>query len=336
MIPNHASSFFPCFLLLAPLAAQDAIQLQSPTTGKVAFVQRAKQAQNIDAGGQQMEANQELTHHYTVEVTKVAEDGKRTFTVTIDRVNGSIDVPMAGTIAFDSASKETESEGEGDDGAMGGMGMPSGATMTAGLKEIAGKQFTATVGADGTIHGTAGFDEARKAAEKKLGMAGQFLNSAMSERSLQNLVRGAIGHLPTAAVAPGATWETKIEAGTGITTEQSLKLTLVKADADAAEISYSGSVAKKEGGGRGPMADATVENGKVSGVAIISRKDGFAMSLKSTSSMTLLTENEMVGEMSIEMKLSTEVMRADDAAKTEAAKTALPAKSEPAKPATGK
>lgn len=333
MIQTHATSFLPCLLLLAPLAAQDAITLQSPTTGKVAFVQRAKQAQNIDAGGQQMEANQELTHHYTIEATKVAEDGMRTYTVMIERVHGSIDIPMAGNIQFDSASKATEGGGDDEGGDMSAMGLPSSATMTAGLKEIAGKSFTATVAKDGTIQGTAGFDEARKAAEKRLGSAGQFLNSAMSERSLQNLVRGAIGHLPTAAVAPGATWETKIEAGSGITMEQSLKLTLAKVTDDTAEITYGGTVAKKEGGARGPMGDATVEDGKISGTAVVSRKDGFTQSLKSTSSMTLLTENEMVGEMSIEMKLTTEVTRATAATETkpEATKATEPAKTDAGK-----
>ena len=165
MKPLHVSSLFPALLLLAPLAAQDSIQLQAPKSGKVSFVQLGRQEQNIDAGGQQMEVVQELTHHFTIEVTGVAEDGKRTYTVVINRVNGKLDIPMAGAIEFDSASKPEEATEEADDeGPMGGMGMPSGAKLAAGLREIAGKSFTADVAADGSILGVAGFDEARKAA----------------------------------------------------------------------------------------------------------------------------------------------------------------------------
>jgi hypothetical protein len=329
MKPLHVSSLFPALLLLAPLAAQDSIQLQAPKSGKVSFVQLGRQEQNIDAGGQQMEVVQELTHHFTIEVTGVAEDGKRTYTVVINRVNGKLDIPMAGAIEFDSASKPEEATEEADDeGPMGGMGMPSGAKLAAGLREIAGKSFTADVAADGSILGVAGFDEARKAAKKAFGMAGQMMEGAINDRGLQNLVRGAIGYLPKEAVAAGATWETKVDAGSQMPMEQSLKMTLGTVGADEVDVAYSGESKMKEGA-RMPMPDAEVEGGKIEGSAKISRKDGFTISSKQTSNMSIFATNEMVGEMTIELKLITEVKRAD-AAKAET-KAAEPAKSEPAK-----
>lgn len=318
MKPLHVSSLFPALLLLAPLAAQDPIQLQAPKSGKVSFVQLGRQEQNIDAGGQQMEVVQELTHHFTIEVTGVAEDGKRTYTVVIDRVHGKLDIPMAGAIEFDSASKAEEGgadEAADDEEGMGGMGIPSGEKLSAGLRELAGKTFTAEVQADGSILGVAGFDEARKAAKKALGMAAQMMDGAISDRGLQGLVRGAIGHLPKEAVAAGASWDTKVDAGSQMPMEQALKLTLGKVEADAVEITYAGESKMKEGA-RMPLPDAEVEGGKIEGKATISRKDGFTIASKQTSNMSIFGENEMVGQMTIELKLITETKRAD-AAKAE-------------------
>lgn len=335
MKPLHVSSLFPSLLLLAPLAAQDAIQLQPPKTGKITFVQVGTQEQNINAGGQEMNVTQEMTHHFTIEVTGVAEDGKRMFTVTIERVSGKLDVPMAGAIEFDSAAKAEEATEEaGEDGPMGGMGLPSGDKISAGLREIAGKTFTAEVGADGTIAAIAGFDETRKAAKKAFGgQAAQMMEGAFQDRGLQGLVRGAIGHLPKEAVAAGAAWETKNDVGGQLPMEQALKITLAKADAAIAELTYAGESKVKEGA-RMPMPGAEVEGGKVEGKATISRTDGFAIHSKITSNMSIFAENEMVGEMTIEMKMTSETKRAD-AAKTETKKEEAP--KEPAKtPEAGK
>lgn len=332
MTPNQISSFLPCLLLLAPATAQDPITLETPKTGKVAFVQRSKQEQNIDAGGQQMEAAQELTQHYTIEATKVGDDGKRTYTITLQRVHGKIDIPMAGGVDFDSEAKAADgAKDEGDDM---GMGLPSASSINAALKELVGKPFTAEVGADGVIHGTAGFDEPRKAAEQKLGAGAGMMASMMSDRSLHNLVRSAIGHLPGKPAKLGDSWETKVEAGTAFPMEQLLKLKLESSDGDTTKVGYTGTIAMKEGAARGGNGDATVENGKVEGSIVTSRKDGFTNSLKSVSSMTLLTENPMVGEMSIEMKQTVEVMRAD-AVKSEA-KPVETKTEEPKKPDAGK
>lgn len=335
MKPLHVSSLFPSLLLLAPLAAQDAIQLQPPKTGKIAFVQVGTQEQNINAGGQEMSVLQQMTHHFTIEVTGVAEDGKRTFTVTIDRVSGKLDVPMAGAIEFDSAATAEEATEEaGEDGPMGGMGLPSGEKISAGLREIAGKTFTAEIGADGTIAGIAGFDETRKAAKKAFGgPAAQMMEGAFQDRGLQGLVRGAIGHLPKEAVATGAAWETKNDVGGQLPMEQALKITLADADASKVELTYAGESKVKEGA-RMPMPGAEVEGGKVEGKATISRTDGFAIHSKITSNMSIFAENEMVGEMTIEMKMTSETKRAD-AAKTETKKVEAP--KEPAKtPEAGK
>lgn len=325
MTPNQIPSLLPCFLFLTPLCAQDPITLQTPTTGKVAFVQRSKQEQNIDAGGQQMELSQQLSHHFTIEASKVGDDGKRTYTVTLHRVTGKLDVPMAGVIEFDSdaeASKEPADEG------MEGMGLPSAGVVNAALKELVGKSFTAEVDADGTIHGTAGLDAARTAAEQKLGPAAGMMGSAMSDRALHNLVRASLGHLPAKPAKLGDTWDSKVEAGSTFPMEQSLKVKLDSADADAAKVTYTGTIAMKEGAARGQNGDASLENGKVEGAMTLSRKDGFTQSMKSTSSMTLLTENPMVGEMSIAIKQTIELARADAAAKADA----KPTEAKPAEP----
>lgn len=333
MTPNQIPSFFPRLLLLSPLfplqflSAQEPVILETPKTGKVAFVQRARQEQHIDAGGQQIEMSQELTHHFTVEATKVGEDGKRTFTVSMQRVHGKFDVPMAGGVDFDSDAKEGEG-GEASD-EMEAMGMPSASSINAALKEIVGKSFTAEVSADGTIHGTAGFDAVRKLAETKLGQSAPMLASAMSDRALQNLVRAALGHLPKQPAKPGDSWEAKVESGSNLPMEQSLKLKLDEADTESAKVSYTGTIALSQGGAaRGGEGGPTIEDGKLDGSLVLSRKDGFTKMLKSVSSMTLLTESPM-GEMAVEMKQTLEVSRAD------ATKAEAPTKTE-AKPDAGK
>jgi hypothetical protein len=105
-------------------------------------------------------------------------------------------------------------------------------------------------------------------------------------------------------------------------------MTLGTVGADEVDVAYSGESKMKEGA-RMPMPDAEVEGGKIEGSAKISRKDGFTISSKQTSNMSIFATNEMVGEMTIELKLITEVKRAD-AAKAET-KAAEPAKTEPAK-----
>ncbi len=335
MKPLYVSSLFPSLLLLAPLAAQDAIQLQPPKSGKIAFVQLGKQEQNINAGGQEMNVTQEMTHHFTIEVTGVADNGTRTFTVTIERINGKLDIPMAGEIEFDSAAKaDGATEEEGEDGPMGGMGLPSGTKISAGLRELAGKSFTTEVSADGTIVGIAGFDEARKAAKQAFGgPAAQMMEGAFADRGLQGLVRGAIGHLPKEAVSAGSEWETKNDVGGQLPMEQSLKITVAKLDAATAELTYAGESKVKEGA-RMPMPGAEVEGGKVEGKATISRADGFTIHSKISSGMSIFAENEMVGEMTIEMKMTSETKRAD-AAKAEPKQDE--AQKEPAKtPEAGK
>jgi hypothetical protein len=232
-----------------------------------------------------------LAHGFTPEQFRATPV---TWTVINTNSPLQLDIPMAGAIEFDSASKPEEATEEADDeGPMGGMGMPSGAKLAAGLREIAGKSFTADVAADGSILGVAGFDEARKAAKKAFGMAGQMMEGAINDRGLQNLVRGAIGYLPKEAVAAGATWETKVDAGSQMPMEQSLKMTLGTVGADEVEFAYSGESKMKEGA-RMPMPDAEVEGGKIEGSAKISRKDGFTISSKQTSNMSIFATNATV------------------------------------------
>ncbi len=304
-------------LVGASLVAQDKVQLTAPTSGKVSFMQKGRQEQNIDAGGQQVEMVQELIQLFTIEALGADEAGKRSYKVTIDRVYGKLDIPMMGPIEFDSTKKDgAEDEEEDDDGGFGGMGMPSGPALSKGLREIAGQSFTAEVDADGTVLGTKGFEEVRKKAKKAFGMGGQMMEGSVNDRALENLVRSAVGNLPKGEVAAGDSWETKQAAGSSMPMEQSLKFEVKSATADAAQIAVSGQMSAKEGE-KGPMGEMEIEGGKIEGEVQISRKDGFVARSKTTATMTIVVDNPMAGEMAIEMKLINEVMRADAAPKAE-------------------
>ena len=94
----------PLFLI-APLAAQQVELKFAPKKDAPVWFQRTvKQAQNIDLGGQEMESGGTIDWAYQVLVKSVADDGTVGLEVRIERIKGSISVPMMGDFEFDSAT----------------------------------------------------------------------------------------------------------------------------------------------------------------------------------------------------------------------------------------
>jgi len=309
--PRLALSFVPCLLLALPLAAQDPIQLTPAAAGaSQAFTQKVTQKQNFDVGGQSMEANQETVADFVATITAVAEDGVRSVKVVLVRIHGSFEIPMQDAIEFDT-------------------GKPAAADQSglqAGVATLAGKEFTAKIGADGKVTDIAGFADTAAAARKAAGDQAQFVESMVADNTLAGFVRGAIGPLPKEAVAIGAKWSRAEDSGTTILMKRTMEYALAKADADTAEITVTGTLVAKEGSApKGQMADAKVENGKIEGKTIVSRKDGFAVRSDVKSTFTVVA---MGGQMEIDIAIQTAVERAGSkpAAKAEPAADPKPAK----------
>jgi hypothetical protein len=195
-------------LLLASTAfAQGEVDLR--TTAKkgssVWLVQETKQEQNIDMGGQQMEAGNTVTRTIHVTIKDIDDKGNLIVETKIARVQGAVTMPMIGDSEFDSA-EPAEAEEEND-----GMGNMAG-MMTKALMAGAGKTFTAKVDPHGKVLEL--LDGAKEIVES--GKDGAMGASGLDEAALKQIVSGAFGELPSKPVAVGGKWEHEYNAVTDI------------------------------------------------------------------------------------------------------------------------
>lgn len=284
-------------LLLAPLAAQAPIALVPAVGAKASFVQKTNQTQLIATGGEEAEVKQVLTQEFTLEVTAVGADGARTVKIAFGRVQGAFTMPGQDEVTFDSGKKVDGAEG-----------------AQAAVALLPGKEFTAKVGADGAILECSGLGDTAKQAREAAGAQAQMLESVLADRALGHLARAALGPLPKAPVAVGATWERTEESGNAILLERALKCTLTKADATTAEIAVTGTIAAKKGG-KGPMADAKVEDGKYEAKTTVSLQDALPTHTETKSSLSVIAQmmgNELAMDLDIQVTI-------DRAAPTDAA-----------------
>ena len=319
---------FSLFAALLPaIAAQDKVDLKiaAKKGDSCAFTAKSNQKQSVDLGGQQMDMTQQITQDLVVRVTDTAADGSLVVAVEIQRIRGSFDNPMSGSLEFDTAppadaKKPADAKGGGDDDDDGGgMGMPSAGTLRRTMSELC-KTFTAKVTAYGKVTEVTGIDEALKAARNKAGFAAMMLSGMLNEGAVKQLISAAFGPLPKEPVAVGGGWDAdplENKGGGGVSTSRQLTMKLAKADADTAEITVSGTISqlkdgdKKEGDkkdakdadesesaaqARQTMADAKIEHGKIAGTVTVSRKDGFVLGSETKMSMDITAPNPMSGD----------------------------------------
>jgi hypothetical protein len=303
---RFAVPFVPCLLLLLPLAAQDTFQLAPAAGASMSFAYKLTQKQEFDAGGQQGEVNQEIAADYVATIMAIAEDGTRSVKIAFGHIRGKLETPMQDPVEFDTAKTAADQEG-----------------VQAGVAALVGKEFTAKIGFDGKVTDIAGFTDAAAAARKAAGQQARLLDSIVTDNALANLVRGAIGPMPKEPVAVGAKWKRSEDSGNTLQTTRTMEYSLAKADADTAEIAATGTLASKAGTeGKGELAGAKIEDGKIEGKTIMSRKDAFPVRSDSKATFTVVA-------MGAEIDITIQIVVERAAAKP--AKAEAPADPKPAK-----
>jgi hypothetical protein len=350
---NHQKllSLVTALALCAPGFAQGEIDLKVSTKkgASVWLVEETKQSQVIDMQGQEMETSQVSTKFLQMTIKDVDDKGVMTVETKIVRISGSMGLPMGmGDMEFDSAAPESEEEE--DDGGMG-MGAMMG-NMKKALMAGAGKAFTAKVDAKGKVVEL--MDDAKELLKESSGGSGRMMGGGqMTEESLKEVVSSAFGELPEKPLAVGGKWERKeTETAGRMPSQNTLELTLAKADAESFEITVAGTVDKPatapdaagdkiEGDDeqaemqREMMKSMKIKNGKITGAYRVSRTDGFITESTNTVSMDVEMSAGPMGDMAMTMKVSKSLKRTTaDAA---APKKAEPKKDEakPAAPTTG-
>ncbi len=369
---NHVTlPLFVFSVLLAPIAAQKVALKQTAKQGTAAaFVVKNNVNQAIDLGGQQMDMGQNMTHHFTVKVATVAADGTCTVDLNISRIVGSMEMPMMGSIDFDTNppaagkdGKEAKEE-EPEDGGMGGMGLPSGASIRTALLSFVGKTFTAKVDPQGKVQEVTGMAEALEQAKSK-GGGSMMISNIMDKDAVLQLFEHAFGDLPKDDKAVGESWTgTETKKRKGMPMKSLTTMTLNKFDGEVAEVAIVGTIASASGpskldaakpdaakpdaakpGAAKPdaakpdaakpdaakpenqtegdddddetdqarqvMENAKIENGKISGSMLISRKDGLVVRSETKTSMEITAPSPMGGgEMTISVTSTLLVERA--------------------------
>jgi hypothetical protein len=328
MKPTSILSSLPLSLLLltATTAAQDGaldLRVTAKKGSSVWLTQENAQEQIMDMGGQEIEVSHTTVHTLHLTVKDVDEKNGLVVEMNIARIHGSISSPMGGDMEFDSAAPA----GEGGDEE--GMGMPSPAMIGKALTALAGKSFTAKVDSFGKVTSMEGAAEVLAEAKK----VGRGMGGNVSEQTLKNFVEGAFGEFPDKPVAIGATWNRE-KPTTSDAPGTKLQLTLAKADADAFEVTATGTLenpadAKPAEGGHGERRSMQemmkIKNSKISGAQRVSRQDGFVLEARTEVSMDADMEGPM-GEMSATIKSIKTTKRTT-------AEAAMPKKAEPAKDA---
>jgi len=294
----------------------------------VYFKTTTNMEQNIDMGGQPMEMGNQIMQTTEVKVVDVDDKGVVTVDVKIHAVRGTMAMPMGmGDLEFDSTKKEEPADA--DEG--GGM-MPNMAGVKQALTALAGKTLRAKVAGNGELIEVTGITELVQEAQKKAGrMGAQMLGGSLNEGVIKRNIQDCFGTLPKEPTALGGTWKKQSsQAGSrGMPMLFDVTLKLERADAERAAIQATGTIAiapKKEDAKdetkkkkedkegeedemaavqREMMANLKVENGKVTGLAEVSRKDGMVIKSTSEMAMDLSMPGPMGGDMKIQQKSKT-------------------------------
>lgn len=315
-------------LCVAPagLVAQDKVDLAVTSTKNLTlwFQETQVMEQTIEFSGQEQQVSGTTHHVLSVAVEDIDADGRLHLAVKIERIHGSMTVPMMGDLEFDSAKPAAEEEDDG--GGMFGMG-----NMTKAMTAGAGHAFKAVVGRDGKVVELKD-TEKLLAESKKSGGGMRGPGGGMNEAGLTRRVEGLFGLRPAEAVAVGSKWphqETEKDGPFAMTVTR--EVTLAKVEGDQFVLESTGSASKSEADPakqpatktegddesedddarqREMLANMKIEGSKASGTSTISRKDGFMVRGAGETSMTMKMPSPMgAGEMTIDMKFKTTLER---------------------------
>jgi hypothetical protein len=285
-------------------------------------------AQNIDMGGQSMEMSN--TVHQTLAAKVLSADDKGVkVEFEVCRTAGSMTMPMMGDVEFDSWTQKNDKEAsdeEGDD-----FGMPNMDAIGKMMTSAAGRKFVATVDARGEITAIDGVKEAVEAAKQKGGGMGRMMRGLVSEDSLRQVFAATLLRCPAEAVVVGGQWERSEKRSADMPLDNKIKATLERVADDQVTLKIEGTVSKPpDEAGKGEakgektegetdeeasmrkemMEKMTITDGSVTGSVTASRKDGFLLSGKSVTKMTMTMPSPMGGgEMTIESEVSNLVKR---------------------------
>ncbi len=298
------------------------LAVQAKAGAKASFRNENIQKQLIAAMGRETETK--LTTDYDVEVVSAGADGNTKVKLTWRRISGSLSSPMGGGVEFDSAAKDPG----GDDPMLGGV-------IDAFLGMV-GKSVELTVGADGEVTDKKPVTKLIESLTEGVdGMGRMMVQGLLSDTSIAGQAE-VFGKYPTEPVAVGGTWkhENKMGGRGGMKMKSDVVVKLTALDADTCRMSVEGAIAIDKSktaaastdGGDDPQAemmrkmmeDATIENGKVKGEAVVSRKDGMLQSSSNATSMDIAMPNPMGGDepFIVKVEQTTKVSRREATADT--------------------
>jgi hypothetical protein len=290
--------------IIAQGEAYDLATTAKPDTS-VWFLEIETNSQTIDMAGQMMETAQTVKRKFRIDIQSVDDDGVRQVEVEVFRIYGKMDLPMMGSLKFDSLKTIDNSD---FDGGMMGLDVDE---MTKSLTDIGGRKFMAKVDRFGRAKGM----------PKLLGDKEE-VNITLADQA-KKLVEAAFGHRPTEQTAVGGKYKFADVGGSGrLAMENKVEATLVKVDADSFLMKFSGVVAKGsvdtgEDEGQSEDADMAAEllagmevsNGKIEGGQKLSRKDGLVTTSNLKATADVSVESQM-GAMQMTTLATTVLARA--------------------------
>lgn len=288
MAAMHLPAFRSLALSLIATAPVFAQQVDMRTTAKkgasVWLLQEQVATRAIEMMGQEVENTETTRRVLHVTVDDVDAEGNLTVTTRLVRIHGSVkssDERMS-DLSFDSAKPFEEPEND-----------PTGGMMSMMLKRMtqgAGKSFVAKVDPFGKV--MAMIDTKAMGAEGEL--------PALPDETLGVLVEAAFGNRATKPLALQDSWnhESTEQGAQGLVVMKA-KLVLAKAEAEAFEITSTGTIEKQpepttaagdeedENPFKAMRRSMKLSNGKAVGASKLSRTDGFLLEGKLETSMDI-------------------------------------------------
>lgn len=332
---NHTLRTFAFLPVLSALAAaQDdspattaaagpahKLSVQAKVGAKAPF--RADYVQKQIIAAMNRESETKLVTDYDVEVLAVEKDGSLKVKLTWQRIQGSLSSPMGGAIEFDSAAKDPGS----DDPMLG--------SVIEAFVGMVGKSVELKIGADGQVADRKPVtDFVASLAESVDGMGRMVMQGLLSDTAISAQAQ-VFGAYPKEAIAVGGSWKHSDNTGGrgGMKMKSDVAIKLAGLDADTYSTTVSGTInidkSKTANASadadddpqaammQSMMADATIENGKVTGETVVERKDGMVRASSSSVAMEIAMPNPMGGDepFIVKVEQTTKIARRIDAEK---------------------
>lgn len=271
---------------------------------------------NVGMPGQSMKTAVNL--ELVMTVTEVSEKGAWKSDVKIHRIFGSMDLAGMMSLDFDSNDPKKEKEEEAESDPFGGM-MPSPDAIKGRFLGAAGETFKVEFDATGAVTNVSNFPASLAGG----GMGGMMGGApAPSQDQLRKLVGDPFLVFPAQGAAVGASFK----GGKDTDKQSGMKTTMTHTIQSATDkevaVKSKGKVEMGEGEGGLAQAGAEIEEATVRGKGVYSRTDGLPLSYERSKEIAMFMENEMMGELEIEMNSKATFKRVKGFAKKPAPKAA--------------